>query len=45
MQGEPVNRALAPAIEVEESLFDDQITMLSRRYIRALRRSANVETK
>ncbi len=31
--------------QVEESLFDDQITMLSRRYIRDLRRSANVETK
>ena len=31
--------------QVEESLFDDQITMLSRRYIRDLRRNANVETK
>jgi len=31
--------------QVEETLFDDQITMLSRRYIRDLRRNANVETK
>ena len=31
--------------QVEESLFDDQITMLSRRYLRDLRRSAHVETK
>ncbi len=31
--------------QVEESLFDEQITMLSRRYLRDLRRSANVETK
>ncbi|MEJ0024533.1 MAG: peptidylprolyl isomerase [Rhizomicrobium sp.] len=31
--------------QVEESLFDEQITMLSRRYIRDLRRNANVETK
>lgn len=31
--------------QVEENLFDDQITMLSRRYIRDLRRNANVETK
>ena len=31
--------------QVEEQLFDQQITMLSRRYIRDLRRSANVETR
>jgi peptidyl-prolyl cis-trans isomerase SurA len=31
--------------QVEEQLFDDQITMLSRRYLRDLRRGANVETK
>ena len=31
--------------DVEESLFDQQITMLSRRYMRDLRRSANVEDK
>ncbi len=31
--------------EVEEQLFDGQITMLSRRYLRDLRRNANVETK
>jgi len=31
--------------QVEESLFDAQITMLSRRYLRDLRRSANVEVK
>jgi len=31
--------------QIEESLFDDQITMLSRRYLRDLRRNANVETK
>lgn len=31
--------------EVEENLFDQQITMLSRRYLRDLRRSANVEVK
>jgi len=31
--------------EVEEKLFDQQITMLSRRYLRDLRRSANVEIK
>jgi peptidyl-prolyl cis-trans isomerase SurA len=30
---------------VEENLFDQQITMLSRRYLRDLRRSANVEAK
>ena len=30
---------------VEEALFDQQITMLSRRYLRDLRRSANVEVK
>ena len=31
--------------DVEEALFDQQITMLSRRYMRDLRRSANVEDK
>jgi peptidyl-prolyl cis-trans isomerase SurA len=31
--------------QVEEDLFDNQITMLSRRYLRDLRRNANVETK
>ncbi|HEY0105547.1 MAG TPA: peptidylprolyl isomerase, partial [Rhizomicrobium sp.] len=31
--------------QVEESLFDEQITMLSRRYLRDLRRNASVETK
>ena len=31
--------------EVEETLFDNQITKLSRRYLRDLRRNANVETK
>ncbi|MEI9997167.1 MAG: peptidylprolyl isomerase [Rhizomicrobium sp.] len=31
--------------QVEESLFDQQITMLSRRYLRDLRRNANVEVK
>ena len=31
--------------QIEESLFDEQITMLSRRYLRDLRRNANVETK
>lgn len=31
--------------QVEESLFDEQITALSRRYLRDLRRSANVEIK
>jgi peptidyl-prolyl cis-trans isomerase SurA len=31
--------------QVEENLFDAQITMLSRRYLRDLRRTANVETK
>ncbi|MEI9886641.1 MAG: peptidylprolyl isomerase [Rhizomicrobium sp.] len=31
--------------QVEEMLFDQQITMLSRRYLRDLRRSANVEVK
>lgn len=31
--------------QIEEQLFDQQITMLSRRYIRDLRRSANVETR
>ena len=31
--------------QIEEQLFDDQITMLSRRYIRDLRRAANVETR
>ena len=31
--------------QVEESLFDQQITALSRRYLRDLRRSANVEVK
>jgi peptidyl-prolyl cis-trans isomerase SurA len=31
--------------QVEEGLFDAQITMLSRRYLRDLRRSANVEVK
>ena len=31
--------------DVEEALFDQQITMLSRRYMRDLRRSANVENK
>jgi peptidyl-prolyl cis-trans isomerase SurA len=31
--------------EVEETLFDQQITMLARRYIRDLRRSAHVEIK
>ncbi|HWD27275.1 MAG TPA: peptidylprolyl isomerase [Rhizomicrobium sp.] len=31
--------------QVEEDLFDAQITMLSRRYLRDLRRNANVETK
>ncbi|HEY4941166.1 MAG TPA: peptidylprolyl isomerase [Rhizomicrobium sp.] len=30
---------------VEEGLFDQQITMLSRRYLRDLRRNANVEVK
>jgi peptidyl-prolyl cis-trans isomerase SurA len=31
--------------EVEENLFDQQITVLARRYLRDLRRQANVETK
>ena len=31
--------------QVEETLFDAQITMLSRRYLRDLRRSAHVEVK
>ncbi|MBL6851824.1 MAG: peptidylprolyl isomerase [Alphaproteobacteria bacterium] len=31
--------------QVEENLFDAQITMLSRRYLRDLRRSAHVEIK
>jgi peptidyl-prolyl cis-trans isomerase SurA len=31
--------------QIEENLFDAQITMLSRRYLRDLRRSANVEVK
>ena len=31
--------------QIEEQLFDQQITMLSRRYIRDLRRNANVETR
>ena len=31
--------------QVEEQLFDQQITMLSRRYIRDLRRAANVEAR
>jgi peptidyl-prolyl cis-trans isomerase SurA len=31
--------------QIEEQLFDQQITMLSRRYIRDLRRAANVETR
>jgi len=31
--------------EVEENLFDQQITMLSRRYLRDLRRNAHVEVK
>lgn len=31
--------------EVEENLFDEQITMLARRYLRDLRRSAHVEVK
>ncbi|MEJ1968927.1 MAG: hypothetical protein WDN03_09915 [Rhizomicrobium sp.] len=31
--------------QVEENLFDAQITQLSRRYLRDLRRSANVEVK
>ena len=31
--------------QVEETLFDAQITMLSRRYLRDLRRSAHVEIK
>ena len=31
--------------QVEEELFDQQITMLSRRYLRDLRRQANVEVK
>jgi peptidyl-prolyl cis-trans isomerase SurA len=31
--------------QIEEQLFDQQITMLSRRYLRDLRRSANVETR
>jgi peptidyl-prolyl cis-trans isomerase SurA len=31
--------------QIEESLFDQQITMLSRRYLRDLKRNANVEVK
>jgi len=31
--------------QLEEALFDQQITMLSRRYLRDLRRNANVETR
>jgi len=31
--------------QIEEQLFDQQITMLSRRYLRDLRRNANVETR
>jgi peptidyl-prolyl cis-trans isomerase SurA len=43
----PPNKAfeLPTRQAVEESLFDQQITMLSRRYLRDLRRSANVEAK
>jgi peptidyl-prolyl cis-trans isomerase SurA len=37
--------ALPERRDVEEALFDQQITMLSRRYMRDLRRSANVEVK
>ena len=37
--------ALPSRQQVEESLFDQQITMLSRRYLRDLRRNANVEAK
>jgi peptidyl-prolyl cis-trans isomerase SurA len=31
--------------QIEEQLFDQQITNLSRRYLRDLRRNANVETR
>jgi peptidyl-prolyl cis-trans isomerase SurA len=31
--------------QIEEGLFDEQITMLSRRYMRDIRRNANVEIK
>jgi peptidyl-prolyl cis-trans isomerase SurA len=37
--------ALPNRQEVEENLFDQQITVLARRYLRDLRRQANVETK
>ncbi|MEI9929283.1 MAG: hypothetical protein WDM89_01600 [Rhizomicrobium sp.] len=33
------------ATEVEKQLFQQQISMLARRYIRDLRRQANVETR
>jgi peptidyl-prolyl cis-trans isomerase SurA len=31
--------------QVEQQLFEEQITTLSRQYMRNLRRTANVETK
>jgi peptidyl-prolyl cis-trans isomerase SurA len=41
----PQKYVLPTRQQVEETLFDQQITMLSRRYLRDLRRTANVEIK
>jgi peptidyl-prolyl cis-trans isomerase SurA len=31
--------------QVEQQLFEDQVTMLARQYMRDLRRNADVETR